>query len=188
MFLFFAVQVQGLEFFFNWNIKFNHLQEHMISHTNTHLPFRSVGQHCSNHPTRTPFQHRPSDRTEALTWPLTSTWKHAWSGHSTRSWFLRSQNTQKWLDGHCHMWQRFCASTWGCSAFSIDCPNKSHWREKEGMDRAGGGRDTHEWLADLCDREGGRQTRGAWNTTLWPSCLRSCSWGLPLTVLEQEGC
>lgn len=78
----------------------------------------------------------------------------------TPSWYSSNQNTQNWLDGHCHMWQWFCVSTWGCSAFSIDCPNKSQWREKEGMDGAGGGRDTHEWLADLCDREreGGRQT------------------------------
>lgn len=97
----------------------------MISHThcdNVH--------HCPSRPTRTPFQQRPSDGPEALTWPCTSTWTHVWSGHQTHSWNSRQRTSQKWLDGHCHMWPRFCVSTWGCSAFSIDHPNKSQWREK----------------------------------------------------------
>lgn len=155
----------------------------MISHT----PLLKV-HHCASRPTRTPFQQRPSDGPEALIWPCTSTWTHVWSGHQTHSWNSRQRTSQNWLDGHCHMWQCFCVSTWGCSAFSIDRPNKSQWSEKEGMDGAGGGRDTHEWLADLCDREGGSRPRGAWSTTLWPSRLCSCSWGLPFTVLEQKVC
>lgn len=142
----------------------------MISHTHTHssLMFTIVQV--------VQLEHRSNS---ALTWPCTSTWTHVWSGHQTHSWNSRQRSSQKWLDGHCHMWQRFCVSTWGCSAFSIDRPNKSQWSEKEGMDGAGGGRDTHEWLADLCDREGGSRPRGAWSTTLWPSRLCSCSWRLP---------
>lgn len=145
--LFTAVQVQGL---FYWNIKFNHYRNtwfHTHTHTHPSLLFTIVQV--------VQLEHRSN---AALTWPRTSTWTHVCSGHQTHSWNSRERSSQNWLDGHCHMWQRFCVSTWGCSAFSIDRPNKSQWSEKEGMDGAGGGRDTHEWLADLCDKRGREQT------------------------------